>query len=75
MLTSQLDPLQVTSSREPDSIIASLMSAYKNLNSLHGTEKESSGQSMPKYPRYHQSTTNSPNPGPDELRLSGAGFS
>jgi hypothetical protein len=68
-------PLQVTSSREPDSIIASLMLAYKNLNSLHGTEKESYGQNMPEYPPYHQSTTNSPKSGLDELCLSGAVFS
>jgi hypothetical protein len=68
-------PLRVTSSREPDSIIASPMSACKNLKSLHGTEKESSGQNMPKYPPYHQSTTNSPNSDLDEHRHSGAGFS
>jgi hypothetical protein len=58
-------PLQVTSRREPDSIIAS----------LHGTEKESNGQNMPEYPPYHQNTTNSQNSGLDELCHSGADFS
>ncbi|GJN02032.1 hypothetical protein PR202_ga19345 [Eleusine coracana subsp. coracana] len=68
-------PLQVSSNREHDSIIVSLMSAYKNLNSLHGAEKESSGQNVPEYESYRCSATSSPNSGLDELCYSGAGFS
>ncbi|XP_062226463.1 uncharacterized protein LOC133924777 isoform X2 [Phragmites australis] len=67
-------PLQVNSSKEPDSIIASVMSAYKSSNNLHRT-KESSDQKMPAYPPYFYTSTNSPNSGLDELRYSGAGFS
>ncbi|GJN26709.1 hypothetical protein PR202_gb14663 [Eleusine coracana subsp. coracana] len=68
-------PLQVGSNRGPDSIIVSIMSAYKNLNSLHGTEKESSGQNVTEYQPYRCSATSSPNSGLDELCYSGAGFS
>ncbi|TVU00876.1 hypothetical protein EJB05_53678 [Eragrostis curvula] len=67
--------LQASSSREPNSIVDSVTSAYKSLNSLHGTEKESSDQSMPEYPQHIYSTTNSPNSGLDALTYSGAGFS
>ncbi|OEL35945.1 Transcription factor LHW [Dichanthelium oligosanthes] len=67
--------VQVNSSKVPDSIIASIMSAYKSSNNLHRITKESSDQSMPEYPPYFHTTTNSPNSGIDELCYSSAGFS
>ncbi|CAN6268933.1 unnamed protein product [Urochloa humidicola] len=65
---------QVNSSKVPDSIIASIMSAYKSSN-LHRMTKESSDQSMPEYSSYLYTTTNSPNSGLDELCYSSAGVS
>ncbi|XP_062186154.1 uncharacterized protein LOC133889712 isoform X2 [Phragmites australis] len=59
-------PLQVNSSKDPDSSFASVMSAYKRLNDLHRTKKESSDQNT---------TANSSNFGLDEICYSGAGFS
>ncbi|PUZ48494.1 hypothetical protein GQ55_7G248900 [Panicum hallii var. hallii] len=67
--------VQVNSSKMPDSIIASIMSAYQSSNNLHSITKESSGQNMPEYPQYLYTTTNSPNSGLDELCYSSAGFS
>ena len=67
--------VQVNSSKLPDSIIASIMSAYQSSNNLHRITKESSGQNMPEYPPYLYTTTNSPNSGLDELCYSSAGFS
>jgi hypothetical protein len=60
--------VQVNSSKVPDSIVTSIMSAYKVTNG-------SSDQNMPEYPPYHYTTTNSPNSGLDELCYSTAGFS
>ena len=67
--------VQVNSSKMPDSIIASIMSAYQNSNSLHRIANESSAQNMPEYPPYLYTATNSPNSGLDELCYSSAGFS
>ncbi|KAL6651211.1 hypothetical protein ACP70R_010136 [Stipagrostis hirtigluma subsp. patula] len=68
-------PLQVNSSKEPDSSFASVMSAYGRLNNLHMTKKGSSHQNMPEYPPYLHTTTKSPNSDLDELFYSGTGFS
>uniref|UniRef100_A0A0A9GBP6 BHLH domain-containing protein n=1 Tax=Arundo donax TaxID=35708 RepID=A0A0A9GBP6_ARUDO len=68
-------PLQVNSREEPCSIIAGVMSAYRNLNNLPRTKIESSDQSMTEYPPYLYTTTNSPKSGVDEPSYSGAGLS
>ncbi|KAG2568089.1 hypothetical protein PVAP13_7NG291200 [Panicum virgatum] len=67
--------VQVNSSKMPDSIIASIMSAYQNSHNLHRITNESSAQNMPEYPPYLYTATNSPNSGLDELCYSSAGFS
>ncbi|CAL5030530.1 unnamed protein product [Urochloa decumbens] len=67
--------VQANSSKVPDSIIASIMSAYKSSNNLHRMTKESSDKSMPAYSPYLYTTTNSPNSALDELCYSSAGFS
>ncbi|CAL5015398.1 unnamed protein product [Urochloa decumbens] len=67
--------VQVNSSKVPDSIIASIMSAYKSSNNLHRMSKESSDQNMLEYSPYLYTTTNSPNSGLDELCYSSAAFS
>ncbi|KAL6882647.1 hypothetical protein ACP4OV_011337 [Aristida adscensionis] len=68
-------PLQVNYSKETDSSFTGIMSAYKRLNNLHRTKKESFGQNMPECPPYFFTTTNSPNSDLDKLCNSGTGFS